>query len=120
MVRRMARSDHWRWVSTPRWARTSWKVTSTCQRATNQAMIWAGDTVGSVLSRACGSNWPLGIAQQHPAQRDGRRAGAVPEGGAGRHLDLGGPAAVPGDGQRLPDRGPDRAGASPTSAGARL
>jgi hypothetical protein len=23
VVRRMARSDHWRWVWTPRWARTS-------------------------------------------------------------------------------------------------
>ncbi len=32
VVRAMAAADHWRWVSTPRWARTSWKVTSTCQR----------------------------------------------------------------------------------------
>ena len=36
VVRAMARSDHWRWVSTPRWSRTSRKVTSTCQRWTNQ------------------------------------------------------------------------------------
>ena len=27
VVRAMARSDHWRCVSTPRWVRTSWKVT---------------------------------------------------------------------------------------------
>ena len=31
VVRAMARSDHWRCVSTPRWVRTSWKVTSSCQ-----------------------------------------------------------------------------------------
>ena len=32
VVRAMARSDHCRWVSTPRWARVSWNVTSSCQR----------------------------------------------------------------------------------------
>ncbi len=36
VVRRMARSDHCRCVSTPRWARTSWNVISTRQRETNQ------------------------------------------------------------------------------------
>src|SRR5438477_12376222 len=44
------------------------------------------------------------IAQQHPAQRDGRGTGVVPEGGAGRDVDRRGRAAVPGDGKLLPDR----------------
>ncbi len=34
VVRAIARSDHWRWLSTPRCRRTSVKVTSTCQRRT--------------------------------------------------------------------------------------
>ena len=55
VVRAMARSDHWRWVSTPRWSRTSRKVTSTCQRWTNQRTICSGSRAGSVQSRACGS-----------------------------------------------------------------
>ncbi|HEY1348276.1 MAG TPA: hypothetical protein VGF67_01465 [Ktedonobacteraceae bacterium] len=41
VVRRIARSDQWRCVSTPRWARTSGKVTSTVQRRTNHATIWS-------------------------------------------------------------------------------
>ena len=32
VVRAMTRSDHWRWVSTPRWPRTSGLVTPSCQR----------------------------------------------------------------------------------------
>jgi hypothetical protein len=28
VVRWIARSDHWRWVSNPRWRRVSWKVGS--------------------------------------------------------------------------------------------
>ena len=39
VVRAIARSDHWRWVSRPRWARASWKVTSNCQRNTNHWII---------------------------------------------------------------------------------
>src|SRR5581483_12186245 len=42
------------------------------------------------------------IAEQHPAQRDGRLTGVIPEGGAGRGLHLSDPAAVPGDARRLP------------------
>src|SRR3954452_8054304 len=60
VVRRMARSDHWRWVSTPRWARHSAKVTSTCQRRTKQVRISTGSSSGSVLKKACGSCSPLG------------------------------------------------------------
>jgi hypothetical protein len=51
-VRRTANSDHWRWVSTPSWRRTSATVTSSCQRWTNQAGICAGAAAGSVQSRA--------------------------------------------------------------------
>src|SRR5829696_8503367 len=36
VVRAMARSDHWRWLSTPRWRRTPAKVTSTDQRRTKK------------------------------------------------------------------------------------
>ena len=60
MVRAMARSDHWRWVSTPRWVRTSWKVTSSCHRSTNHWRIWVGSADGSVQSRAWGSKTPRG------------------------------------------------------------
>ncbi len=58
VVRRVARSDHWRLVSTPRWARASWKVTSTCQRGTNHSTICCAYRAGSVLSRAWVSNVP--------------------------------------------------------------
>src|SRR3954452_16218805 len=42
VVRTIALSDPWRWVSTPRWLRTSRKVTSSCQRWTNQWTICKG------------------------------------------------------------------------------
>ncbi len=60
MVRSIALSDHWRWVSTPRWARTSENVTSTCQRRTKIAMISSGASVVSVLKKACGARLPAG------------------------------------------------------------
>src|SRR4051812_48070175 len=71
VVRAMARSDHWRWVSTPRWSRTSRKVTSTCQRWTNQVRICNGSRVRSVQSRACGSKRPWG------SRRSTQRIGTV-------------------------------------------
>ena len=68
LVRAMARSDHWRWVSMPRWVRGSWKilpctgygVTSNCQRNTNHSRIWVGFADGSVRRRAWGSKAPSG------------------------------------------------------------
>ena len=59
VVRAMARSDHWRWVSTPRWVRASWKVTSSCQRSTNHSRI-------SVQRRDWGSkaHWGSRISTQ--------------------------------------------------------
>ena len=55
VVRAIALSDHWRCVSTPRWARVSAKVTSTCHRRTKKATISVGCRVTSVLKNACGS-----------------------------------------------------------------
>src|ERR687895_1887677 len=52
VVRPMAKSDHCRWVSTPRWVRASWKVISSCQRKTNHSMIWTGSTTSSVHNSA--------------------------------------------------------------------
>jgi hypothetical protein len=46
-------SDHWRWVSTPRWARTSANVTSTCHLLTNHARMSLGRALRSVARKAC-------------------------------------------------------------------
>ncbi len=51
VVRAMALSDHCRWVSTPRWSRTSRKVTSSCQRWTNQRTICSGSCARSLCCR---------------------------------------------------------------------
>src|SRR5918911_1998889 len=65
VVRAMARSDHWRWVSRPRWRRASSKVTSSCQRWTNQARIWSGVARTSVHSSACVANLCVVWLHQH-------------------------------------------------------
>src|SRR3954467_96881 len=72
VVRRMARSDHWRWVSTPRWARHSAKVTSTCHQHRIELGIGAEEGLRLTFAGR--------IADQDPAQRDRRRAGAIPDG----------------------------------------
>src|SRR3954470_4406178 len=69
VVRAIAWSDHCRWLSTPRWSRTSRKVTSTCQRCTNQRTICTGSWARSVQSRACGSKRRWG--SRSSAQRIG-------------------------------------------------
>ena len=53
----MTDADHWRWVSTPRWVRTSWKVTSTCQRCRYVVRMAVGLQSGSVQRRAT-VGWP--------------------------------------------------------------
>ena len=73
------RDRHWRCVSTPRWVRTSWKVTSSCQRSTNHSRIWVGSAAGSVQSRGLSGEGALGVSDQHPANEDGGLAGAVPD-----------------------------------------
>jgi uncharacterized membrane protein YfcA len=61
VVRAIARSDHWRWVSTPRWSRTSRNATSACQRRTDQRTTCSGSCAGSVQSSASGlAHWRLG------------------------------------------------------------
>src|SRR5215207_5495145 len=61
VVLRIASSDYCLCVSNPRCRRTSWKVTSSCQRITNQQRIFCGSAPGSVQRRAwvlnsfCGS-----------------------------------------------------------------
>ena len=52
VVRAMARSDHWRWVSTPGWRRTSANVTSTDQRRTKQRSTSRGSAAWSVQRNA--------------------------------------------------------------------
>ena len=75
VVRRIARSDHWRWVSTSRCARTSWQVVSTRQRETNQRRMAPGPASGSVQRTALGSvNLVLSLGNALPVS--GGRTGA--------------------------------------------
>src|SRR5215218_8503438 len=60
VVRRIAISDHCLWVSNPTCLRTSWKVTSSCQRITNQETIFCGSAPRSVHKRAWVLDWPCG------------------------------------------------------------
>src|SRR5918994_4938490 len=60
VVRRIASSDHCLCVSKPRCLRTSWKVTSSCQRITNQERIFSGSASRSVHRRAWVLNPPSG------------------------------------------------------------
>ncbi len=104
VVRRMARSDHWRWVSTPRWARTSWNVVSTRQRETNHCRIVSGAASRSVLRNACGV-FAERILDQHPADRHWRDAAVIPDRGAGRGSQRALLIAIP---LRHDHRGPGR------------
>ncbi len=56
VVRPMARRDHGRWVSNPRWARTASQVTAICHRPLNQASIWSALPLLSVHKNAAA--WP--------------------------------------------------------------
>jgi hypothetical protein len=60
VVRRMANFDHCLCVSNPRCLRISWKVTSNCQRITNQQTIFCGSVSRSVHRRTRVLNSPLG------------------------------------------------------------
>ncbi len=95
-MRAMARSDHWRWVSTPRWVRTSGKVTSSCPRRTNHSRICCGSAAGSVPSKAYGVQAPWGSRINPPANEDGRFAGAVPDRRLGGEFHCGGGAVISG------------------------
>src|SRR5215211_5025925 len=60
VVLRIAISDHCLCVSNPRCPRTSWKLTSNCQRITNQERIFLGSVSRSVHRRAWVLNPPSG------------------------------------------------------------
>ena len=60
VVLRIANSVHCLCVSKPRCLRASWKVTSSCQRITNQRTTCSGSASRSVHRRAWGSNPPSG------------------------------------------------------------
>ena len=101
VVRAMARSDHWRCVSTPRWVRTSWKVTSSCQRSTNRSRIWPFQDLSRVRRRVgteqgLSGEGALGVSDQHPANEDGGLAGAVADRRLGGEFHGAGGAVVPG------------------------
>jgi Transposase len=67
VLRRIAQSDHCLCVSNPRCRRTSWKVTSSCQRITNQQTIFLGSAPRSVQSA-------LEVLERHSVGRPcGRR-----------------------------------------------
>src|SRR5579884_1738094 len=90
--RAIARSDHWRWVSTPRWSRTS----RLFDRLRGDLDLPAPDVPGEDLqrlARGVGAQQRLRIepaqriAQQNPADRYDRQPGVVPHGGGGAELD---------------------------------
>src|SRR6266511_2851998 len=60
VVRAIAWSDHWRWVSSPRWARLSSKVTSTDQRLTPHSRIGLEVAWRSVQQKASMRSSPSG------------------------------------------------------------
>src|SRR5262249_16025994 len=60
VVRAIAWSDHWRWVSSPRWARLSSDVTSSDQRMTTHSRICSGVACRSVQKNASMRRWPSG------------------------------------------------------------
>src|ERR1700687_2075410 len=61
VVRAMARSDHWRWVSTPRCSRVSWNVVSMDQRWTYHPRMVAGAASRSVHRKAWGLRISAGV-----------------------------------------------------------
>src|SRR5258708_17777335 len=71
----MARSDHWRWVSIPRWARLSSKVVSRLELFIKVRTIGGAICVGSVEKSAFGGRFPWGSRVR--TQRMG--SGAKPE-----------------------------------------
>jgi hypothetical protein len=86
VVRAMALSDHCRCVSTPRWARASWKVTSTVQLryAPPHDLRGLAHRFGAEQGLRCKA--ALGIAHQHPSDRHDRQTAVPPHGCPGGDL----------------------------------
>src|SRR3954447_9564217 len=70
VVRWIAKSDHWRWVSTPRWRRASSKVASPAHRIAYQVRISDADLCGSEQTKTRVSARPAG--SRVSTQRTGR------------------------------------------------
>ncbi len=100
VVRAMVASDHWHWVSMPRWMRASWKVTSTSQRCRYAVRMAAGFQSGLVQSRAWGfrHRQQRGLTGSHDPRPPplSRPAGRGRQGNGCR--SRAGPDSVKGDG----------------------
>jgi hypothetical protein len=105
VVRAMARSDHWRCVSTPRCARTWWKVPSICGAPgkPEQDLDRIGLPVGA--EQGLGRKLAQGIADEHPPDGHRDTPRVVPEGISCDRLEAAVAVAVPA-GKR--DGRPDR------------
>ena len=71
----IAWSDHWRWVSSPRWARTSSKVISTAQRTTTHSRLGTGVTWRSVQKKASSRSFPAGLPTSTERMATGGKPG---------------------------------------------
>src|SRR5262249_53685666 len=80
-VRALAWSDHWRWVSSPRWARLSANVTSSDQRMTTHSRSCAGVAWSSVQKNASRRRWPSGAATSTSRLATGGNPGVYPRAG---------------------------------------
>src|SRR5215216_6651832 len=109
VVLRIAISDHCLCVSHPRCLRTSWKLTSNCQRITNQERIFLGSVSRSVhredrYTASLGLELSAWVTDQHPAHGHGEQARGVPNGRCRSDLNYALPAPVPvSDLGRLPN-----------------
>ena len=79
VVRSIARSDHWRWVSKPNRARNSSKVISIFQRAINSWMMRSALSVGSEQKSPVGLNCSFfGVSTGQRTKTQRRGAGSWP------------------------------------------
>ena len=108
----MARSDHCRCVSTPRCRRASSKVTSTCQRRTNQARICSAGSRDRCRA-APGCRTRPGVADQHPADAAPAAGPCGTRPRCRRRSRLARPLPIP---VRDDDRRPGRAGSAESRA----
>lgn len=100
--RSMARSDHWRWVSIPRWARHSSNVVSWRQRFMNVRTISSAVSVWFVENSALGGRLPAGSRVR--TQRMGKErcvSLAIPQGGPRADLQDAFSLSIPIQGEAL-------------------
>src|SRR6266851_589164 len=104
VVRSIARSDHWRWVSIPRWARLSSKVVSRLQRFIHVRTISSAACVWFVENSALGGALALGATGENPANGQRGTACAIPQSSPGADLQGAFSLPIPLQGQGLPRR----------------